>query len=253
MRNKHCKNIFLGHLNVNSLQNKFESLNGLIKHTFDIFLVTKSLLDSSFPDSQFWIPGYRIVRKDRNKDGAGIFSYINEDIPFKFIRSKQQPGNLEVLTLEIILNKMKIFFMGLYKPRSFNEEDYLFHLNNANNFFCTTYENVTLIGDFNMTPENQKLSNFCEMNKFEHLIFKATCFKGLLPSAIDLLLTNHKQSFMKPDLYETGIWDHLKMIITVLRKTFAKGKEKTVFYRSYKNFDEDSFNEALNSRIPLPN
>ena len=59
-------------------------------------------------------------------------------------------------------------------------------------FFCTTYENVTLIGDFNMIPENQKLSNFCEINKFEHLIFKATCFKGLLPSIIDFLLTNHK-------------------------------------------------------------
>ena len=135
----------------------------------------------------------------------GIFPYINEDIPFKAIRSKQLPGNLEILTLGIILDKMKIFFMRLYKPPSFNEEDYLFHLNNANNFFCTTYENVTLIGDFNMIPENQKLSNFCEINKFEHLIFKATCFKGLLPSIIDFLLTNHKQSFMKSDFYETNI------------------------------------------------
>ena len=65
----------------------------------------------------------------------GIFPYINEDIPFKAIRSKQLPGNLEILTLGIILDKMKNFFMRLYKPPSFNEEDCLFHLNNANNFF----------------------------------------------------------------------------------------------------------------------
>ena len=58
---------------------------------------------------------------------------------------------------------------------------------------------------------------------------------------------------MKSDFYETNIWDHLKMIITVLRKTFAKGKQKTIVYRCYKYFDEGSFNEALNSRIPLPN
>ena len=40
LRSKHPKNAFLGHLNVNSLRNKFESLNELIKDTFDIFLVS---------------------------------------------------------------------------------------------------------------------------------------------------------------------------------------------------------------------
>ena len=62
-----------------------------------------------------------------------------------------------------------------------------------------------LIGQFNMIPENKKLSDFCGMNKFEHLILKLTCFKGLLPSTVDLLLTNYKQSFMKSYVYETGI------------------------------------------------
>ena len=62
LRNKHPKNVFLGHLNINSLRNKFESLNELIKDTFDIFLVSESRLDSSFPDCQFSIPGYHIDR-----------------------------------------------------------------------------------------------------------------------------------------------------------------------------------------------
>ena len=46
------------------------------------------------------------------------------------------------------------------------------------------------------------------MNKVEDLILKPACFKGILPSAIDLLLTNHKQSFMRSDVYEIGILDH---------------------------------------------
>ena len=105
---------------------------------------------------------------------------MNEDIPFKVIKSKQLPGNLKILKLEIILDKMKILLMGLYKPPSFNENDFWFHLNNAYKFFCTTYENVMLIGNFNMIPGNKKSSNFCEMNKFEHLILKPTCFKVAL-------------------------------------------------------------------------
>ena len=88
------------------------------------------------------------------------------------------------------------------------------------------------------------------MNKFKHVILKPTCFKGLLTSAIDLLLTYHKQSFMRSD--ETDISDHHKIIISVLRKTFAKGNSKTVFYRCYKNFDQDSFNETLKDRVSLP-
>ena len=82
---------------------------------------------------------------------------------------------------------------------------------------------------------------------------KPTCFKGLLPSAIDLLLINNIQSFIKSNVYETGFSDDQEMIISVLRKTFTKGKPKTVFYRCYRNFDEDSLNETLNSRISLPN
>ena len=109
MRSRHHKNVFLGYFNVNLLGNKFESLNELIKDTFHIFLVSESKLPSSFPDSQFSIPGYRIVRKDRNKNGGGIIFYINEVIPFKVIESKQLPGNLEILKLEIILDKRKDF------------------------------------------------------------------------------------------------------------------------------------------------
>ena len=76
LRRKHPKNVFRGHFNVNSLRNEFESLKELIKNTFDIFLVTESKLDSSFPDCQFSIPGYRIVRKDRNKNGGEYFSSL---------------------------------------------------------------------------------------------------------------------------------------------------------------------------------
>ena len=101
-------------------------------------------------------------------------------------------------------------------------------------FFCSTYENITLIGDFIMKLKNEKLNDFCEMNKFKHL--KPTCFKGLFPSTIDLILTNHKQSFIKLDLYEPGISDHHKMIFSILRKTFAKeGKPKTVVIATIKS------------------
>ena len=35
---------------------------------------------------------------------TSVFFYINEDIAFKVIKNKQLPGNLEILTLELILD-----------------------------------------------------------------------------------------------------------------------------------------------------
>ena len=84
------------------------------------------------------------------------------------IENKQLSRNLEIRTLEIILDTMKILLTGLYKPPSFNEIDFLFHLNNAYNFFCNTYENITLIGDFNDTIK-QKIKCFLFSVKLTNL------------------------------------------------------------------------------------
>ena len=44
LRQKFTKNLFIGHLDVNSVRNKFEALEFLIKDKFDVFLVSESKL-----------------------------------------------------------------------------------------------------------------------------------------------------------------------------------------------------------------
>ena len=39
------------------------------------------------------------------------------------------------------------------------------------------------------------------------------------------------------------------MILTVLKTTFKKGKPKEISYRSYKMFDNDTFQRELNQKI----
>ena len=54
------KNITISHLNVNSLRNKFISIEELIKSKLDIFLVSETKIDHSFLNQQFSIDGYKI-------------------------------------------------------------------------------------------------------------------------------------------------------------------------------------------------
>ena len=59
-RRKFTKNLFFGHLNLNSARNKFDVF---IKDKFDVFLVSESKLDSSFPKVAFKIPAYKIFQR----------------------------------------------------------------------------------------------------------------------------------------------------------------------------------------------
>ena len=54
---------------------------------------------------------------------------------------------------------------------------------------------------------------------------------------------------MKSETCETRLSDHHKMVYSFLRKTFAKGKPKTIYYRCFKNFEQNKFNEELKKRI----
>ena len=67
--------LIFGHLNINSIRNKFEALKFIIYHNMDIFLILETNLDGSFPG--FSAP----YRFDRNSKGNGLLLYIGEDIP----------------------------------------------------------------------------------------------------------------------------------------------------------------------------
>ena len=75
-----ANNTIIGYLNINSFRSKVVFVEDFIKR-FDLFLVSESKLDHTFPSNQFRINGYKIFRLDRNCFGGGLIQYINENIP----------------------------------------------------------------------------------------------------------------------------------------------------------------------------
>ena len=57
------KILFFAHLNVNSIRNKFVSIQGLIKRTFDIFLISETKIDDLFPNAQFKLKVIKVLGK----------------------------------------------------------------------------------------------------------------------------------------------------------------------------------------------
>ena len=62
-------------------------------------------------------------------------------------------------------------------------------------------------------------------------------------------LTNQQQGFQQTHAIETGISDFHKMVFTVMKTHYKKQKVKTIQYRNYKHFHEQSFNFDLNNEL----
>ena len=89
IRKQYVNNVVMGHLNINSLANKFDTLTLIIKDRLDILVLVETKLDDSFTDKQFIIEGYtKPYRLDRNCNGDGILIYVRKDIPSKELKKQ---------------------------------------------------------------------------------------------------------------------------------------------------------------------
>ena len=110
--------------------------------------------------------------------------------------------------------------------------------------------------DLNSEVSENRLNGFCNANSLKTLNRAPTCFKNPNnPSCIGLFLrklslfTNRKQCFQQSCAIETGISDFLKMVVTVIKIHYKKQKAKTIQYKNYKHFHEQSFTFELNNEL----
>ena len=58
IRLKNPNRLIFAHNNINSLRNKFEMVQEVIGNNIDVLLISETVLDASFPSSQFILDGF---------------------------------------------------------------------------------------------------------------------------------------------------------------------------------------------------
>ena len=243
--------LVIGHININSLRNKYEYLKTQIKGNIDILVITESTLGESFPTQQFAIDGYSLAyRFDRNINGGGVVIYIREDILCKELTTHPFSSDIEGIFLEVNLRKSKWLVFGGYNNNKLNTDIFLSKLGPILDHYLPKFDNFLLLGDFNSEIHEIGMSELYDIYNLQNLITDLTCFKNPLnPSSIDLILTNKPRSFQNSQVIETGLSDHHKMTITVLRAFFQKQAPICIRYRDYKRFDKSLFHPELSQKI----
>ena len=206
LRLKNPKKVTRGHLNINSIPNKFEGIMDLVKENVDMFLISETKIDSSFPDAQFLCQGYS---KPHRKDRC-LLMYVNENIPSQILNAHVIPGDIEILFVEINLDKQKWVIIGIYRPPNMNELYFIDNLSCFIDYYSKGYERVIIMRDFNLEPPDESIKMLYDSYELYNLVKEKTCFKGL-HKYYDLILTNCKYNFQDTQALTTGFSDFHKM------------------------------------------
>ena len=196
----------IGHLNINSIRQKFVPLKEIIGDNIDILLISETKINSTFPVGQFTINPFHIpFRGDRNDKGGRLIKFIRDLIPCRTIKVDFTP-KIETIVIEINLKKRKWLLIALYNPHKDMIGNHLDSIGKQLDILCEKYENIILLGDFNSEMCEDPLQVFCNTYNFKNLVKEPTCFKNIeKPTCMDLILTNRPQCFQNTIVFHIFI------------------------------------------------
>ena len=212
----------------------------------EVLAINESKLDGSINDGEIHIPGYVIIRKDRNRHGGGVALYIKESLSYSN-RADLVPDSLEMICVEINLPHNRSFLVSTwYRPPSADIDlfgDYDKFIEKCD------YENKQLIimGDMNsdyakspLEAHTRTLQFLSSIYQLEQLILEPTRVTKSSATIIDLIFTNETKNIAKSGVVHIGISDH--SLTYVVRKFIPpKSKPITKEVRNFKRFVEEDF------------
>lgn len=256
LRNDHKNRCIIASLNINSLQNKFDEIKEwLDKGIFDILFIQETKIDRTYPNEQFRVDGYNMLRKDRVKGGGGTMAYVKETITAT--QKKKAVKQIEVITLNLQIGQRRFAVVSAYKPPKTDNKTFTDEMCTILDDVITSCNNILVIGDLNcdiLRPqankkEGRSLLDICDIYDLDSVINKPTRITKNTESCLDVILTNTPSFIQEADTYEAGLSDH-KMVFAVLNTKVLKPKAKTFYRRTFKTFDQVRFCEDL-SKVPF--
>ena len=86
---------------------------------------------------------------------------------------------------------------------------------------------------------------FFDTRDIQDLIKEATCFKGINPTCINLILT-HQKNYR---IFITGTSNCNAFTTSILKLSYVKDNPKIKLYRDHQNFDNDLFKVNLENGL----
>ena len=248
------------HANVRSLASEPKLIDMNVRateHKLSVLGVSETWLDDTIRDSDLEIPGYNIIRKDRNRHGGGVAIYVEDNLYFK-VHPELSSNSFETLWISVRLPQGRVYVGVMYVSPNLSTSaadhfiDYLevtFDSINTNN-----PKAIILLGDFNAksnkwfskqqdNPLGTKLYDFTKRYNLGQVIQNPTRVTNLSASLIDLIITDNENRVVKS---ETGLpilgSDH-----STISATFTFKMQSTSYIREVYDLEKTNMETLKNA------
>ena len=253
LRRRYPRNFIVTHINVNSLQHKFEELCTILKNNLvDCLFVSESKLNTSHPNAQFEIENYRTYRRDNIHDnGGGLICFVRSDLPTYEEKFDSHP--CESLTIIVQFQKSKWAFSAAYRKPSLPERHLSTSLDIVIEKCMDITNNIAIVGDLNcnmLREGSNAVKSLCDDFNLTNVIETPTCFKTTPPTLLDVFLVSNKKNVKHSTVTPCPLSDFHHFVTAVFDIMVPRREKRQVIYRSFKFFDKDLFNRDL-QRTPF--
>ena len=134
-------------------------------------MVSETKIDDLFPESQLLIEDFSTpYRLDRSAKSGGILLCIKEDVPSRYLKKITANELFEGFSVELNLRSEKWLLSCSYKPHKEKITSHLRNLGPAFDKLHADYENIILLGDFNVEVEEKIMSELTSVYNVRNLV-----------------------------------------------------------------------------------
>lgn len=242
----------IAHLNINGLSNKIHDIYYILtSEHIHVLALSETHLDPRTENTELYIRGYRLYRRDRDSQGGGVALYVQNQIP-SYKRDDLSLLEIEIIWVEIQLPGKPILVGSCYRPPHVKDQ----YLEKIRKKIIEKQGNknidIVLLGDFNddlMPPAKfDKCLDISDL-KLTQVMTEPTRVtpRGDLPPAetcIDHIYTNIPRDECNPTSIPTGCSDHNIVGVTVNRNV-PKAQEETITQRLWTRNKKDNIIEVI--------
>ena len=245
------RGLSLAHLNIRSLLHKMDQVNLVMggAKSFDILSFSETWLNDTVSDDEIVIPGYNCVRRDRQeKSGEGVAIFCRDSINFT-VRKDLNNANEAVWTQVNRKNCNPLVVGCIYRPPDQATNNFVDNFSESLSKIDSNFDKVVL-GDFNIdfsvgrrnanSSQKRMLKGITELHDLKQVIESPTRVTEHSDSLIDLCFTNAHQKITESDVVDPGLSDH-SLVYCVMKSGRHRAPPKTIQFRSFKNYNRDSF------------
>ena len=219
-------------------------------HSPHIIAITETWLDDTISDRELAIPGYHLLRRDRDRHGGGVAIFIWDNFPFTIILSHT---SAELLVVEIQLRRSPVLCGIFYRPPS-SDVSVLTSVESAlEQLSPSKQDSLVLLGDFNIDrspsskhPQLNILLSIEDKLGLKQVVSTPTRVTPTSSSLIDHIYISEHQTYSPcvclPPLMGSD-HDTLKISLTNRQTSRQPSKRRKVWL--YKQADFETANNTL--------